>query len=73
MNSTSPAETILNENDNNLKCELIRRSRSVKLYYPDRYAKILADHDIIDGQLYKLSIEKLQELVKELENGGNEL
>ena len=66
MNSRSPAKKVLNEND--LKCELIVKSRSVKLYYPERYAKILADHDIIDGQLYKLSIEKLKELVKELEN-----
>lgn len=73
MNSTSPAENILKITESKFKCELIRQSHSVKLFYPDRYAKILAQHKIEDGYLYKLPIEKLQELVEELENGGNEL
>lgn len=61
------------ENDNNLKCDLIIKTRSVKLYYPERYAKILAAREIINGQLFKLSVDKLQELVEELKKEAKDV
>ena len=67
MNSTSPAEKVLKTSDMDIKSALILQARSVKLFHHEIYNKILADHDIIDGQLFKLSVEKLQELVEELE------
>ena len=67
MNSRSLAEKVYKTTDMDIKCELILKTRTVKLFRHKHYDKILADHDITNGQLFKLSVEKLQELVEEIE------